>query len=966
MNTRTQATILGIICLSTIAIAMFLVSSSFVKAPSEPLLDISFEMKSGLTHQTLYITINNLDSFQGNLDFAAIINKTDFPIEEINNPKWLVKRQVDVEVPDYSTECTTNKIINDTGEFEIKNCVQIQAGSHIRKEEKWMEKKIIQSMRDHTYNTIRYEFEEIVFDGTKEGKKLELKLEFDTPIVKRKEGSYGSQGDVYLESNNRLYYDFTHSSWWDNSWGKRKQINITGQSEKTLSNYSVNMKINYSSSMQPDFEDLRFTYYNYTSQDETEIDYWIEKNTTSTNVSVWVEVPLIPDNTTTENATLFMYYNNSGISTTSDIASAFFFGDDFESYNEGLIHNQGGWEGIKAGNWSNITTKNGRKHLNMSSANQGTTVRHFHSTNITNTTGYAFEAYVVAEKWNESYRPAFGDGRTRTIGDDGTTYSGYEPTWWGWSGTKHAIFEAREQDPHILVNPAANAAQNNSYYRLTFKWFGNNVSLWVDNSYIAGTMDYNHSSLNATHISIWKGSIWLTDWVVVRKCWPPEPIYWIGPEESYNVSAEVINVTITPSPAGTDSTLNCSAIFYDNDLDSMTVNFTWLNGLAYYNSSTITGIQNGTMGSFLLEPSGIQDPGETWNCTVFANDGKQDSAWNSTTVTIGINITFNVTSGEDDSQLSNFDIYCNDSWNVAGVNSPYSHSFSLGSYSCKFVKRTPPKHYNKTVIFTEDNDTTIDVSMSKEAYLTVEEHDWLEDIYNCLYTGDCKALDLLEETNETTTKVWQQVTKTNAYVVANETIINDTLSSYSSIRINYTINVPYKENYDNYDLLPIRLYFWFHNGTDCYNQDKRAGSQNRAENPYCFPLIAETLGPNNNSVNFSVDLRPNLTDGKYNITRAIEIDPILEGVRTWTNYGQEVIGQITVEEDNAGEGVNIVAEEKTESAISTEDVTGASVKEITPLLTNKDILALGGMLTFVVSLAIITICLTIYKIKKNK
>ena len=65
------------------------------------------------------------------------------------------------------------------------------------------------------------------------------------------------------------------------------------------------------------------------------------------------------------------------------------------------------------------------------------------------------------------------------------------------------------------------------------------------------------------------------------------------------------------------------------------------------------------------------------------------------------------------------------------------------------------------------------------------------------------------------------------------------------------------------ELLPIRLYFWFTDTarTTCYNQDK-ATDTNRAESPYCLPLVAEILGPNNGSVTFTVDLRPNLSNGR--------------------------------------------------------------------------------------------------------
>jgi hypothetical protein len=426
-------------------------------------------------------------------------------------------------------------------------------------------------------------------------------------------------------------------------------------------------------------------------------------------------------------------------------------------------------------------------------------------------------------------------------------------------------------------------------------------------------------------------------------------------------------VSISPSLPTTISTLNCSAMAYDADLDSMVLNFTWYNGSAYYNSSTKAS-SNGSFASVLLA-AGIQAIGETWNCSVFVNDSTNNSALNSDSVSVvGYNITFDVRSGEDNSSLNNFNIYCNDSWQVTGVSSPYSRVFSQGNYECEFEQKTPIKYFNATVTFTADSDKTIEVNMSEKAYLTLQEHNWLELIYDCLYNGNCKALDLLMNINQTTTQIWQQVTRTNRDVVAQETFISSTLSSSANITLNYTVQIPFKQGYANGELLPLRMYFWFTNisKTQCYNQDKRDGSQNRAENLYCFPLVAETLGPNNGSVTFTVDLRPNLTAGNYNITRAIEIDPIFGEEQVWTNYGQEDIGQVLVEEGTNEPGINLIKTGETKPSITfpLSSITGAAIQGIKSSLTNKDILVLAGMLTFIISVIVITISITFYKVKK--
>lgn len=475
--------------------------------------------------------------------------------------------------------------------------------------------------------------------------------------------------------------------------------------------------------------------------------------------------------------------------------------------------------------------------------------------------------------------------------------------------------------------------------------------------------------------------LWITDTFVSLVAHKKKVVADVAKGETWNCTMNAVDAfgrqskpnstTITISntppligPVSISNFNNCSAIAYDLDLDSLTLNFTWYKD-SVYNTSSTKSSSNGTLASHAL-PEGTQEGGEIWNCSVFANDGTDDSALNSTTVTVGNNITFNVSDSGDDSQLSNFDIYCNNSWSVASVSSPYSHYFSLGSYSCRFERR--PDFYNETINFTADGDKTVNVEMSRELSLTIEEHNWLEALYECIINGDCEAFTLWKNTNQTVFDMWKRITRTNREVVTQEEFISSTLSSSSNITLNYTIQIPFKQGYANGTLLPLRMYFWITNisKTQCYNQDKRTGSQNRAENLYCFPLIAETLGPNNGSVTFIVDLRPNLTDGTYNVTRAIEIDPIIDGLTQWTNYGQEDIGQISVEELNEEPEINLVKTGESSSVTSLAGMTGAVIQDIKSFLTNTDVLALAGMIIigFIISLAII--CLTIYKIKKPR
>ena len=460
---------------------------------------------------------------------------------------------------------------------------------------------------------------------------------------------------------------------------------------------------------------------------------------------------------------------------------------------------------------------------------------------------------------------------------------------------------------------------------------------------------------------------------------------------------------ITPSNPISSNNLQCSATLTDNLQTNLTAYWRWYkNGIDYLNGNT--SVTNGISSLIATLSSGNLSQGDNWVCEVKPFNGyRNGTALNSSIVEIGWAITFNVTDSYYGTGLNNVLISCNQTGfsQLGDTTNPYGpYGFPDGNWECTF---TPDQHYPKIIIFTADNDTIINVPISEKAQITVEEHTWLEAIYNCLYSGDCSLYNQLLQINQTVNNIsqtvnqnsiliqalnncmingdctlyntlmnvnqtvnqnnlltqaiyqcvnlgnctlyniimqinnntinglqehtwlqaiydctstgnctlynnlyaslvkinqtlvniWQRLTGTDRSVVLQENITSYYLSPSSSIEVNYTIKIPYKEGVPINELLPIRLYFWFTdaNKTSCYNQDKGdSAKENIAEYPYCLPLMAETLGPNNGTKTFKVSLRPDLATGTYNIIRSIEIDPL--GV--WTQYGREDIGQIGV------------------------------------------------------------------------
>ncbi len=108
-------------------------------------------------------------------------------------------------------------------------------------------------------------------------------------------------------------------SWWDSSWQRRRQINITENANKTLTEYQVFFTFDTQSLisqgyMNSDCSDIRFI-----DEDENEVPFYVDVtprykcNTTET--LLWVQVNEIPNATTTS---IYMYYNNSAAQSKSD------------------------------------------------------------------------------------------------------------------------------------------------------------------------------------------------------------------------------------------------------------------------------------------------------------------------------------------------------------------------------------------------------------------------------------------------------------------------------------------------------------------------------------------------------------------------------------------------------------------------------------------------------------------------
>jgi hypothetical protein len=119
-----------------------------------------------------------------------------------------------------------------------------------------------------------------------------------------------------------------------------------------------------------------------------------------------------------------------------------------------------------------------------------------------------------------------------------------------------------------------------------------------------------------------------------------------------NTAPFIQNITITPSPAYTDSTLNCSANYGDAESDKGNVSVYWYNGSTLYSSNTILNVIAGQMISNNTQTD-IQAKGETWNCTINATDSQGLAGTpNSTTIIISGSIVVNAYSPLNNTNIS--------------------------------------------------------------------------------------------------------------------------------------------------------------------------------------------------------------------------------------------------------------------------------------------------------------------------
>ncbi len=113
------------------------------------------------------------------------------------------------------------------------------------------------------------------------------------------------------------------SEWFESSFDYRTRVRVLNNDAQAYTTTAVKVTIPYDSSMQADFDDIRFT----SDNGQTQIPFWIEKYTASTDAQIWVRIPTLP---ASDYATVFMYYGSSTAASISSGTSTMTAFDDYE------------------------------------------------------------------------------------------------------------------------------------------------------------------------------------------------------------------------------------------------------------------------------------------------------------------------------------------------------------------------------------------------------------------------------------------------------------------------------------------------------------------------------------------------------------------------------------------------------------------------------------------------------------
>lgn len=491
------------------------------------------------------------------LDKIEFMNSQGDIITDIKDLTFLIGQYKNItsEIPIYENQC--NKILENNGSSYLK-CIDTEVDTKNRTVEKFIWEN--------------YTGEEIL--GYYQ---LEIRAE-KNPHIK-------TDWVITIFGEELIKWE-----WWSNDWKKKLQINITEHTGGTLTDYHLMFNITYDIDMNPDYSDFRFL----NLAEDTELNYYIlpTKTVNESSAIVWVEIPEL---LASVNTTIYLYYNNSDATTTSNGNNTFLYFSDFENLDN--------WETI-AGTPTITSTQSRSGNTSVALGDNTDRIATPNSTNFELIKGRGFysiyirdtTARVARADWLNSEHSSYGSAPQK--GTNNKFENGDIYTMPIWTDLGIDYNKASWNDIEIRWN-----ADTDKFYMLS-----NDVSS-AETDFGAVTTDIDEFSIIGEEAG---ADIYLDLFYVAKYTYTNEPTYSIGQEQDHlSVTTTLISPLNNSNQTITDTYFNYTSTPVSVNLTNSTL-YIW-----YNNGTLLTTIFNSLSGN------------ETVNTTEFYNFTEEGSfLWN--------------------------------------------------------------------------------------------------------------------------------------------------------------------------------------------------------------------------------------------------------------------------------------------------------------------------------------------------
>jgi hypothetical protein len=506
---------------------------------------------------------------------------------------------------------------------------------------------------------------------------------------------------LFLNQDQTKAYLFTNrdsSRWYQET--REVYLNTSTSETLNIKNYQVKIMVYYGSGTdygqnvylnvhsRTDFGDIRFTWFNYSSNSEIECNYWIEELVNGDHAVFWVKIPEISNGSDT----IYIYYGKSDASTTSNGEATFEFFDDFSG-------DLSKWT-IVSGKWQ---IENGE--LSAETNGFGQRIR---------ANGFTFSNHAVHVKLKWISGTYFEGGPFVRGQAPNEQNNGYHTHLSAWPYLeRHRIGKMQNGSEYVpAVQGTTNPSQNIWYY-CVFKLYQNMLKASisplysaeitaVDNTFSSGTLSLFTWSASAEHVHY--------DDLFVRKYVEPEPSHgaWGMEEVAEYIIIDQSFVSDGRADVGSIQTVSFHAKWNNNGSDVIWGSI-YVNGTEHITNNTgwisftvtssqigeqewaVTAVNCGGVTAYIQT---APNPTIIWDCIQIINGGvTKESTILGETVTIWFQATY-----EYDNKIFN---------NANGIlyvnNMPMTWSITNNRWEYQYTPNTPG---TKTFTISEVQDNT--------------------------------------------------------------------------------------------------------------------------------------------------------------------------------------------------------------------------------------------------------------------